>query len=42
MVQLTELFSGGDKLSAVQINLRAVAVTRGGHGGMINTVICVE
>ena len=42
MVQLSELFSGGDKLSAVQINSRAVVVTRGGHGGMINTVICVD
>jgi hypothetical protein len=32
VVELTELFSGGDQLSAVQINLRAVAVTRGLHG----------
>jgi len=42
VVQLTELFSVGDKLSAVQINLRAVAVTRGVHGGMIDTVIGVK
>jgi len=42
VVQLTELFSGGDKLSAVQINLRAAAVTGGGHGGLIDTVICME
>jgi hypothetical protein len=42
VVQLSELFSGGDTLSAVQINLRSVAVTRGGHGGLIDTVICVE
>ena len=29
VVEFTELFSGGDKLSAVRINLQALAVTRG-------------